>query len=60
MKARKRLDLEEEMDKLSDEMGENWEQIKQFKAVEKRLNDLDIQVAKSIHLFQKSIDTQID
>ena len=39
-------DLEEGLDKLSAEMGKTQEQIKQFKAVEKRLNDLDIQVAK--------------
>jgi DNA repair exonuclease SbcCD ATPase subunit len=39
-------ELEEGLQQLSAEMGKTQEQIKQYKAVEKKLNDLDIQVAK--------------
>ena len=39
-------ELEEGLVQLSAEMGKTQEQIKQYKAVEKKLNDLDIQVAK--------------
>ena len=43
---KKIAELEEGLQQLSAEMGKTQEQIKQFKAVEKKLNDLDIQVAK--------------
>ena len=39
-------ELEEGLQQLSAEMGKTQEQIKQYKVVEKKLNDLDIQVAK--------------
>ena len=39
-------ELEEGLTQLSAEMGKTQEQIKQYKAVEKKLNDLDIAVAK--------------
>ena len=39
-------ELEEGLQQLTAEMGKTQEQIKQYKAVEKKLNDLDIAVAK--------------
>ena len=38
--------LEEGLEQLAAEMGKTQDKIKEYKAVEKRLNDLDIQVAK--------------
>ena len=58
-------ELEEGLQKLSAEMGKTQEQIKQYKAVEKKLNDLDIQVAKintsisEINRHSNRLDTEI-
>ena len=58
-------ELEEGLKQLSAEMGKTQEQIKQFKAVEKKLNDLDIQVAKintsisEINRHSNRLDTEI-
>ena len=57
--------LEEGLQQLSAEMGKTQEQIKEFKAVEKRLNDLDISVAKintsisEINRHSNRLDTEI-
>ena len=58
-------ELEEGLQQLSAEMGKTQEQIKQYKAVEKKLNDLDIQVAKintsisEINRHSNRLDTEI-
>ena len=58
-------ELEEGLQQLSAEMGKTQEQIKQYKAVEKRLNDLDINVAKvntsisEINRHSNRLDTEI-
>ena len=58
-------ELEEGLKQLSAEMGKTQEQIKQYKAVEKKLNDLDIQVAKintsisEINRHSNRLDTEI-
>ena len=57
--------LEEGLQQLTAEMGRTQEQIKQYKAVEKRLNDLDISVAKintsisEINRHSNRLDTEI-
>ena len=57
--------LEEGLQQLTAEMGKTQEQIKQYKAVEKRLNDLDISVAKvntsisEINRHSNRLDTEI-
>ena len=57
--------LEEGLQQLAAEMGKTQEKIKEYKAVEKRLNDLDIQVAKvntsisEINRHSKRLDTEI-
>ena len=58
-------ELEEGLQQLSAEMGKTQEQIKQYKVVEKKLNDLDIQVAKintsisEINRHSNRLDTEI-
>ena len=58
-------ELEEGLTQLTAEMGKTQEQIKQYKAVEKKLNDLDIQVAKintsisEINRHSNRLDTEI-
>ena len=58
-------ELEKGLQQLSAEMGKTQEQIKQYKAVEKKLNDLDIQVAKintsisEINRHSNRLDTEI-
>ena len=58
-------ELEEGLQQLSAEMGKTQEQIKQYKAVEKKLNDLDISVAKintsisEINRHSNRLDTEI-
>ena len=58
-------ELEEGLQQLSAEMEKTQEQIKQYKAVEKKLNDLDIQVAKintsisEINRHSNRLDTEI-
>ena len=57
--------LEEGLQQLAAEMGKTQEKIKEYKAVEKRLNDLDIQVAKvntsisEINRHSNRLDTEI-
>ena len=57
--------LEEGLEQLAAEMGKTQEKIKEYKAVEKRLNDLDIQVAKvntsisEINRHSNRLDTEI-
>jgi len=64
--GRKKIsELEDGLQKLTAEMGRTQEQIKQYKAVEKRLNDLDISVAKintsisEINRHSNRLDTEI-
>jgi len=64
--GRKKIsELEDGLQKLTAEMGKTQEQIKQYKAVEKRLNDLDISVAKvntsisEINRHSNRLDTEI-
>ena len=57
--------LEEGLEQLAAEMGKTQDKIKEYKAVEKRLNDLDIQVAKvntsisEINRHSNRLDTEI-